>query len=310
MRERPRAVSGPQSKQKGWGQVSLFLRRSAPQLFSPSLTFGSLKSLGSLKSFRKEAHLAGMFFVPASLFTEEKGGGRFIITALGGWCWGAGGGGRGSDKKFQPARQCMVFCCGCFRGLHCATNSFGATRSPSLSLCRLARAGGGTVKFQHLLHRTSNYYTRLLRQPSTAPPASPQPPGVPHSALGRGPPGEGERAPNSAEAWGFPRPAQLLRCRHQGGGEPAPCRHTRIHAYSGAVSVHILAHRPPPSPRAPGVAELGGVTGAPRQPAPGRAGRSGARGQLRRVFRRPKRWRGWDSGRSPSLGRGGDGCHQ
>lgn len=26
--------------------------------------------------------------------------------------------------------------------------------------------------------------------------------------------------------------------------EPAPCRHTPIHAYSRAVSVHILAHRP------------------------------------------------------------------
>lgn len=33
--------------------------------------------------------------------------------------------------------------------------------------------------------------------------------------------------------------------------EPAPCRHTRIHAYSRAVSVHILAHLPllpPPTP--------------------------------------------------------------
>lgn len=40
------------------------------------------------------------------------------------------------------------------------------------------------------------------------------------------------------------RPAQFLCSRHKQSGEPAPRRHTRIHAYSRAVSIHILAHRP------------------------------------------------------------------
>lgn len=64
---------------------------------SLSVVFPSL-AFGSLLSFRKEADLAGMFFVPASLFTEGKES-RFVIMP---WVGGAG-----SEKKFQPARQCL-----------------------------------------------------------------------------------------------------------------------------------------------------------------------------------------------------------
>lgn len=67
---------------------------------SLSVVFPSL-AFGSLLSFRREADLAGMFFVPASLFTGGGAGkeSRFLITP---WVGGAE-----SEKKFQPARQCL-----------------------------------------------------------------------------------------------------------------------------------------------------------------------------------------------------------
>ena len=131
----------------------------------------------------------------------------------------------------------------------CATNSFGATRSPplvpSLSLCRLALAGGGAVKFQHLLHITPNYYALLLRLPSLSLcllrfPASREEPG---SGPGR-PPGSdnGRPTPSGLRAFCVLRSFSVPRTNT--AREPAPCRHTRIHAYSRAVSIHILAHRP------------------------------------------------------------------
>lgn len=66
------------------------------EAFGPSAVFPPL-AFGSLKSFRKEAGLAGMFFVPASLSAEEKGG-RFIITA-----WGAGWG--GGDGRWRERER-------------------------------------------------------------------------------------------------------------------------------------------------------------------------------------------------------------
>lgn len=131
-------------------RVGLFIYKA----FSLSAVFPSL-AFGSLPSFRKEADLAGMFFVPASLFTGEKGD-RFIITTFsGGW--------EGGQEKFQPARQCLFFLSRstpCDKQLRCHSEP---SPVPSLSLCRLALAGGGTVKFQHLLHIPPNYYALLLR---------------------------------------------------------------------------------------------------------------------------------------------------
>lgn len=137
------------------------------------------------------------------------------------------------------------FVCFFFHGQHCTTASFGATRSPSpvpsLSLCRLALAGGGTVKFQHLLRRTPNYYKLLLRPPPTAPPA----PGVPGSALGRGL-RRGRAAAPLHRGLGFPRPAQFLCSRHKRGGEPAPRRHSDPRIQWSCLRPHSCTPPPPP----------------------------------------------------------------
>lgn len=192
-------------------------------------------------------------------------------------------------KSFSPQDNACFFGC-FFPGQHCTTNSFGATRSPSpvpsLSLCRLALAGGGTVKFQHLLRRTPNYYTLLLRPPPTAPPA---PRGARQRALGRGLRKGGGRPTPPRLGLSASCAVSLLQAptrRSAGASQTLGSTHTV------ELSPSTFLHTAPSSPRAPGVAERGRVTGASRQPAPGRAGRSGARGQLRRVFRRPRRWRG------------------
>lgn len=180
--------------------------------FSLSAVFPSL-AFGSLQSFRRETDLAGMFFVPSFLFTGEKRN-RFIITAL--------GGGRGGGEKVSGSTSMPVFFF-FFHGQHCATNSLGATWSltpvPSLYLCRLALAGRGTVKFQHLLPIPLNYYALLLRLPSLSLsllrfPAS-------REEAGRGPgrlPGKDNGRPTpSIRAWGFQRPAQFFCSRHKHG---------------------------------------------------------------------------------------------
>lgn len=130
-------------------RVGLFIYKA----FSLSAVFPSL-AFGSLPSFRKEADLAGMFFVPASFYRRERG--QIYNYNLE---WGVGGG----QEKFQPARQCLFFLSRstpCDKQLRCHSEP---SPVPSLSLCRLALAGGGTVKFQHLLHIPPNYYALLLR---------------------------------------------------------------------------------------------------------------------------------------------------
>lgn len=87
----------------------------------------------------------------------------------------------------------------------------------------------------------SYYYGRL--------PPLPRPPGCPAAPLDEDC-AEGGRPPRSIEAWAF----RVLRSFSAPGTNAAESRRladTRIHAYSGAVSVHILAHRPllPPSSR-------------------------------------------------------------
>ena len=83
-------MSDPQGVRAG---LFIYKAFSLPAVF-PSLAFGSLQS------FRKETDLAGMFFVPAFLFT---GGEREIYNySLGGW------GGVG-EKKFRAARRCLFF---------------------------------------------------------------------------------------------------------------------------------------------------------------------------------------------------------
>ena len=115
-----------------------------------------------------------------------------------------------------------------FHGQHCATNSLGATWSlppvPSLYLRRLALAGRGTVKFQHLLPIPLNYYALLLRLPSLS--LSLLRFSASREEAGRGPgrlTGKDNGRPTpSIRAWGFQRPAQFFCSRHkhgQGAGE-------------------------------------------------------------------------------------------
>ena len=83
------------------------------EAFSLSAVFPPV-AFGSLQSFRKETDLAGMFFVPAFLFTGEKRN-KFIITAL--------GGGRGGGEKGSGSSWCLfVFLS---PGQHCAANGSG-----------------------------------------------------------------------------------------------------------------------------------------------------------------------------------------
>lgn len=63
-------------------RVGLFIYKA----FSLSAVFPSL-AFGSLPSFRKEADLAGMFFVPASFYRRERG--QIYNYNLE---WGVGGG--------------------------------------------------------------------------------------------------------------------------------------------------------------------------------------------------------------------------
>lgn len=116
-----------------------------------------------------------MFFVPAFLFTGEKGN-RFIITAL----W------RGGKRKsfVRDIDASFFFFFKMANTLpQAALVPLGTTRpphpvAPSPSLCRLAQAGGGAVKFQHLLYIPPNYYELLLRLPSLSlPPPLPSVPG-------------------------------------------------------------------------------------------------------------------------------------
>lgn len=60
-------MSGPQVNRGVRAGLFIYQALSLSAVF-PSLAFGSLQS------FRKETDLARMFFVPASLFTEESWG--------------------------------------------------------------------------------------------------------------------------------------------------------------------------------------------------------------------------------------------
>lgn len=219
--------------------------------FSLSAVFPSL-AFGSLPSFRKETDFGRNVLCARLPFFLGENGDRFIITALGG-----GQGGR--EKKFQPARQCLFF----FKGQHCHKQLWcHSVPSPgsSLSLCRIALAGGGTVKFQHLPHiphPPTPHAAKLLRAITTAPLPFASPPPFPQPPRG-----------SAAEPMEDCRERDTERLTPAGPGafcvlrsfsapgtntarEPAPCRHTRIHAYSRAVSIHILAHRPLLPPELP-----------------------------------------------------------
>lgn len=188
---------------------------------------------------------------------------RSLCASLftGGWGWVGrtriydSFGGRGGRKSFSWYDNALFFP----HGQHCATNSFGATRSPapavpSLSLCRLELAGAGTLKFQHGLHIPPNYYALLLRLSSPslrgAPLDSPE-------ELGRLLPAEGHAAPESCRAAGW---LCVLRSFSAPGTNTAESRRladTHGSTHTVELSRSTFLHTAPCSPRKPGVAEQG-----------------------------------------------------
>lgn len=145
------------SKQRGEAGLFGFIYLLGAQ---PLSCFSSL-AFGRLQSFRDETDLAGSFFVPPpfSLGVWDGWEECRFMTAL-----------EGVGRVVQKVSAGMIMPIFSL-GQHCATNSFGATRSPapavpSLSLCRLELAGAGTLKFQHGLYIPPNYYALLLRPSS------------------------------------------------------------------------------------------------------------------------------------------------
>lgn len=184
--------------------------------------------------------------MPASLFTGEEGD-RFIITTLsGGW------GEKVSAGTTMPVSSFTV--------KTVPPAALVPPREPSA--CPLPfplQAGSGRRRHRYI-PAPSPHTPKLLRAITTAALALPGPPPLPQPPrCGQGEPGarrgQRQRAPDRAGARGT---LGVLRSVPAPGTstarEPAPRRHTRIHAYSRAVSIHILAHRPllpPPHPELP-----------------------------------------------------------
>lgn len=152
--------------------------------------------------------MAGMFFVPASLFMGWRGGRIFVMTAL------------GDEAGAEKVSAGMIM------PLFSTVNTVPQTALvplrvlpvPSLPLCRLAAAGGGTVKFQHLLRRSPNYYALLLRLPSLSLCVLRFPNllgGAPQRPCKETPRQRNGGAPNSRRARVPPCPAQFPRSRHK-----------------------------------------------------------------------------------------------
>lgn len=134
------------------------------------------------------------------------------------------------------------------RGHHCATNSFGATRShspvpsPSAGLLWLAKAQLNSSTFFTYPQTTIRYYYAAL--PFALPPLLLQPSWSLAAPLQEVCRKRDNRRPTPSRLGAFCVLRSFSAPGTNTAREPAPCRHTRIHAYSRAVSVHILAHRP------------------------------------------------------------------
>lgn len=111
-------------------RAGLFISKA----FSLSAVFPSV-AFGSLQSFRKETDLAGMFFVPAFLFTGEKRN-RFIITALGG---GRGGGEKVSGSTSMPVCFSFSWSTLCYQQLGCHLEPSSSRPLPSPPQARSGR---------------------------------------------------------------------------------------------------------------------------------------------------------------------------
>lgn len=273
------------------------------QAFSLSAVFFPSLAFGSLPSSRKETDLAGMFFVPASLFTGEEGD-RFIITTLsGGW------GEKVSAGTTMPVSSFTV------KTVPPAALVPPPPREPSACPLPFPLQAGSGRRRHGYIPAPSPHTPKLLRAITTAALALPGPPPLPQPPrCGVGEPGarrgQRQRAPDPAGAGGLSASCAVSPLQARARPESRRLADTHGSTHTVELSRSTFLHTAPSFPPSSRSRCAGRVTGASRQPAPGRAGRSGARGQLRRVFRRPRRRRGWDAGRSPSLGRGGDGCHQ
>lgn len=157
-------------------------------------------------------------------------------------------------KKFQPARQCLFllsWSAPCHTQLwYHSEPSPRSPPSPSAGSLRQAEAQLNSSTFSTYPQTTTRYYYGCppSRSGSSASPASPGRPAAPLQEDG------GERDNGRPTPPGLGALCVLRSFSAPGTStarEPAPCRHTRIHAYSRAVSIHILAHRPllPPSSR-------------------------------------------------------------
>lgn len=215
---------------------------SAAPLSPPPVGIWKLLVLRKLEVLQKRGRF-GRNVLCACLPFYGRERGQIYTYSLGGEGGGGTLAGERAIKSFSPQDNAWFFCC-----FFMVTNSSGATRSPSpvpsLSRCRLAPAGGGTAEFQHLLHRTPNYYAQLLRQPSSAAPAL----GGAGSAPGRRLP-SGRAAAQLRGGSGSPRPAQVLCSGPQRGGQPAPCRHGSTH--TAELSRPHSGTPPPPPPELP-----------------------------------------------------------